>query len=205
MKRWKLFLLIAAWFVGIAAALHALMIYKGTSGTAGKTPESWQKNELVALSSEKPLLLMFAHPRCPCTRASLGELEQLVAQAKDRFEPVVLFYEPQQDSEAWTKTSLIQAAQSVPGVRVILDKEGFVAKQFGVETSGHTVIYNSDGRLLFSGGITGARGHQGENAGFDSVLKVVNNAAVSSSPQKTKVFGCELFDRCTTKEILGKR
>src|SRR5438045_3478883 len=98
LRRRKLFILITLWVTTIALGLHALLVYKGKPGTIGPTPETWPNNELIALPSNKPLLVMFAHPRCPCTKASLGELELLVAQAKDRFETVVLFCEPENRS-----------------------------------------------------------------------------------------------------------
>ncbi|MDB6027424.1 MAG: hypothetical protein JWM68_3647 [Verrucomicrobiales bacterium] len=195
-RRHKLLLLIILWGTITAFGLHSLMTYKGTPGAVGHTPETWPHNELIANPSAKPLLVMFAHPRCPCTKASLGELELLVAQAKDRFAAAVLFYEPENGSAAWSKTASVEMARSIPGVRVIIDRQGAQAKRFAAETSGHTVVYSRTGQLLFSGGITGARGHLGENGGFDSVLKLVRQDASPSLPRKTDVFGCGLFDRC---------
>ncbi len=199
----KVFLLITFWVMAIAFGLHALMVYKGTPGVSGRTPETWPKNKLIALPADKPLLLMFAHPRCPCTKASLGELEILAAQAKNKFEAVVLFFEPEADSEAWTKTASVKIAESIPGVRVLFDKEGGVAKRFAAETSGQTVVYNSDGKLLFSGGITGSRGHMGDNQGFDLVLKLLDDGAFSP-PRTTKVFGCGLFEQCASRQTMEK-
>ena len=206
MRRGKLCLLTAVWFAAIAIGLRGLMIYKGTPGAAGTTPQAWPQNALVALSAKKPLLIMFAHPRCPCTKASLGELEQLVAEAKDKFEAVVLFYEPEAGSEEWSKSALITAAQSIPGVRVVLDKDGSVTKRFDAQTSGQTVVYSPKGKLLFSGGITGSRGHLGDNGGFDTVFELVNNVSSPSLPQqKAEVFGCGIFDRCTSSELADKK
>jgi hypothetical protein len=194
-KGWKLFAFIILWMITVAFGLHALMIYKGKPGAAGPTPQSWPGNELISPPSEKPLLVMFAHPRCPCTKASLGELERLATQAKDKFETVVLFYEPEGESDAWTKTASIDLARSIPNVRVILDKNGEVARRFGAETSGQTVLYDHNGKLLFSGGITGSRGHLGENNGFDSVLKLLKNEPTLLTKKTTQVFGCGLFEQ----------
>jgi hypothetical protein len=203
-RRHKLSVLIALWVMTVAFGLHALMVYKGIPGTAGPTPETWPENELIALPAKKPLLVMFAHPRCPCTKASLGELELLAAQAKDRFEAVVLFYQPANESEAWSKTASTDIARAIPGVRVVFDKEGDLAKRFGAETSGQTMVYAHNGKLLFSGGITGSRGHLGENQGFDMVLNLLRNES-SLLPQKTtEVFGCGLFDQCSSRQTAEK-
>src|SRR6266566_874219 len=154
------------------------MIYKGKAGSPGQPPSAWPCNDLISLSSNKPLLIMFAHPRCPCTKASLGELEHLVARAKNQCEAAVFFYEPNGGSEAWSSTALIHEARSIPGVRVILDPDGNVARRFGVETSGHTLVYGADGKLLFTGGITSSRGHLGDNAGFAAVLEIITNHSI---------------------------
>lgn len=175
--------------------MQALLIYKGKPGTTGPSPQSWPKNEVIPQPATKPLLLMFAHPRCPCTKASLGELELLAAQAKDRFDAAVLFFEPEGKSSEWIKTASIDLARSIPNVQVILDKHGDLAKQFGAETSGQTLVYSAAGKLLFSGGITGSRGHLGENRGFDSILKVVRNESTSLTAKTTKVFGCGIFEQ----------
>jgi hypothetical protein len=199
LRRRKILALITVWAIAVAFGLHALMTYKGKAGAAGQTPDIWPSNELMAAPSKKPLLVMFAHPRCPCTKASLGELELLVARAPDKFEAAVLFYEPEKGSGAWSNTASIDIARNIPGVRVLLDKEGQVAKRFAAETSGQTALYSAKGKLLFSGGITGSRGHLGENQGFDAILQLVSHP--SPLPQKTtKVFGCGLFEQCMTRQ-----
>ena len=144
---------------------------------------------------------MFAHPRCPCTKASLGELEQLVAHAGNQFEATVLFYEPSGGSKDWSSSSLVDEARLIPGVRVGFDKDANLAKRFGIGTSGHTLVYGADGKLLFSGGITGSRGHLGDNAGYAAILKILNDHYSPLSRTTTPVFGCELFERCTRNEI----
>ena len=196
-KRKLVGLFIFFWAIAVAFGFHALLTYKGRAGAAGKTPDTWPVNALIAPSTARPQLVMFAHPRCPCTKASLGELELLMAQAHGKFDAVVLFSEPDNEPEAWSNTPTVHLARSIPGVRTVLDKNGSLARQFGVETSGHTVVYGTDGTLLFSGGITGSRGHLGENNGFDSVLQVVSGHSLEARYATAKVFGCELFDPCT--------
>src|SRR5437879_2128129 len=131
----KLMVLVGVWTLSVGLGLHALMVYKGKAGPAGHTSETWPVNEMVSLSTNKPLLVMFAHPKCPCTRASLGELELLVAQAQGQFDAVVLFSEPPDETEGWSNTATIDFARSIPGVRTVLDKDGAVAKRFGAKTS----------------------------------------------------------------------
>ena len=196
--------LISLWAIAIGCGFHALMVYKGRAGSAGAMPAFWPRNDLIIPSPDKSQLVMFAHPRCPCTRASLGQLELLVAQAQGQFDAVVLFAEPPDETETWSNTATIDFARSIPGVRAVLDKDGEVVKRFGAETSGHTVVYAPNGKLLFSGGITGSRGHLGETGGFDSVLQLVSGGDMRPRQISAKVFGCGLFDQCTNNQTVGK-
>jgi hypothetical protein len=184
------------WVLAAGFGMHVLMVHKGKPGAAGQTPEIWPRNDSVALSEQAPSLLMFAHPKCPCTRASIEELGRLTAQAKSKFNAAVVFWEPEDPVEAWTNTPTIRLARSIPGVHVRWDRGGRLARRFGVETSGHTVVYRTNGRLLFSGGIAGARGHSGENAGFNTVLNQLNQGPGANVEARTKVFGCALCEEC---------
>ena len=204
MLKHKYIVLIVVWILAVGFGLHTLMLYKGKAGSPGQPPSAWPRNDLISLSSNKPLLIMFAHPRCPCTKASLGELEHLVARAKNQCEAAVIFYEPNGGSEAWSSTALIHEARSIPAVRVILDPDGNVARRFGVETSGHTLVYGADGKLLFTGGITSSRGHLGDNAGFAAVLEIITNHSIQLARTTTPVFGCELFNRCTSNQTADR-
>jgi hypothetical protein len=208
----KLFLLIPFWAAAVGGGLHSLMVYKGKAGSFGETPGSWATNAVVTLIGDKPNLVMFAHPQCPCTKASLAELELLAAKAKNRFHATVVFYEPTDtrdmtrtslgrfEPSTWTNTPLVRLARSIPGVLVAFDRDAALAKRFGAETSGHTVVYSSDGRLLFSGGITGSRGHSGFNAGYETVLNILNGAPAQLSKGTAPVFGCDLFNPCTPSQ-----
>lgn len=108
---------------------------------------------------------MLVHPRCSCSHASIGELAVLMAQAPMRPQTYVLFLKPGQFPHDWEKSPLWHRAASIPNVTVIRDDDGLEAARFGAATSGQTMLYDANGRLLFSGGITGSRGHAGDNAG----------------------------------------
>jgi hypothetical protein len=61
-----------------------------------------------------------------------------------------------------------------------------------IATSGQAFLYDAWGHLLFSGGITAARGHIGDNMGRRSVASLVSGkpSALTSTP----VFGCPLIE-----------
>jgi glyoxylase-like metal-dependent hydrolase (beta-lactamase superfamily II) len=102
----------------------------------------------------------------------------------------VLFYRPRQFPAGWERTDLWRSAAAIPGVTVLVDPDGLEAERFGAKTSGHVLVYDSAGRLLFSGGITGSRGHEGDNDGSDSVLRLLTHGP---PPRRhTLVFGCPI-------------
>ena len=76
---------------------------------------------------------------------------------------------------------------------MVSDLDGAEARRFGAETSGHTLLFDLDGNLLFSGGITQSRGHAGGNAGESAIVSLVNTRTADRA--RTLVFGCSLFDR----------
>jgi hypothetical protein len=73
-----------------------------------------------------------------------------------------------------------------------IDEGGAEARRFGAATSGQALLYDAAGRLVFSGGITPARGHSGDSAGRDAIIRWVERG---TAPQKSAfVFGCSLHD-----------
>jgi hypothetical protein len=76
-------------------------------------------------------------------------------------------------------------------VHPVEDPEGAAALRFGASTSGQTLLYNDSGRLVFNGGITAARGHEGPNDGQDAVIALLQNRPPLHTA--TPVFGCSLL------------
>ncbi len=115
-----------------------------------------------------------------------------MAQSQGRVRAYVLFTTPAGSAEDWEKTDLWQSAAEIPGVNVVKDSEGIEARLFNAATSGQTVLYDTRGQLLFSGGVTGSRGHFGDNAGQGAIISIVN--AEMPEQTETSVFGCPLFN-----------
>ncbi|MBI4430403.1 MAG: RedB protein [Candidatus Omnitrophica bacterium] len=134
---------------------------------------------------------MMVHPHCACSRASLGELERLLAQSAGKAKAHVVFLKPGQFPDSWVNTDTWRRAKSLPDVEVVDDVDGAEAKLFSATTSGQTFLYDSKGRLIFSGGITGARGHEGDNKGRSTIVDWLNHGTLAV--KETFVFGCSLF------------
>jgi hypothetical protein len=149
---------------------------------------------------------MFAHPHCPCTRASIGELAVLMTHCQNQIKACVVFFQPKGSSQDWPHTDLWRSAAAIPGVTVRPDEDGIEAKCFQATTSGHVVLYDAQGKLVFSGGITSSRGHAGDNAGRSEIMQWLRYETAAGS--ETPVFGCSLLDPtpgCNQKETAWTR
>ena len=133
---------------------------------------------------------MTLHPQCPCSRASLTELAEIMARSEGRLEARILFVQPADAPADWLDGELWRRAKTIPGVTVSVDKDGRDAAAFGASTSGQVMVYEATGVIRFSGGITDGRGHEGDNAGMLSVLDLVRNG--KSQVATTPVYGCSL-------------
>lgn len=185
------------WVAGVTAGLSILFAYDNTSGTVTHdAPAYWPADSRLPRVPGRPMLVMLVHPQCPCSRASVGELARLMAQAPGSSTTQVLFHKPAGVPADWHRTDLWNTASAIPGVTVSVDQDGIEARRFGIATSGHTLLYDSDGRLRFSGGITASRGHSGDNAGRAAIVALLQQRA----PQRhsTSVFGCSLLSRCAS-------
>jgi hypothetical protein len=179
------------WFVSVGTGLAWLMAYDNTPGTPASAPARWPAGSTLARDAAGPTLVMLAHPRCDCTRASIGELAELLARTPERPRTFVVFIRPGGVAAAWEKTGTFEQATRIPGVTVIRDDKGDEADRFGSWTSGQTLLYDRNGQLVYSGGITGARGKPGDNTGRSTVLELLAGARPTRAT--TQVFGCSLF------------
>ncbi len=174
------------------------MSYESAPGSVGVVKPAWPTASKIPAPKERPVLVMVAHPRCPCTDASMEELSKIMAHIQGKVSAYVVFLKPNGASSAWEDTELRRSAAKIPGVTVLSDNDGTEARRFGAETSGHAFLYDRDGRLLFSGGITQSRGHSGDNAGESAIISFINNHRADRT--NAFVFGCPLVDRNHSQE-----
>lgn len=187
------------WLVVVGVGLRIIWRYENTPGLAAAPPKLWPAESSLQRTPDRATLVMLAHPHCPCTRAGIGELALLMAHCQGRVNAHVLFYQPDGFADEWAQTDLWQSAATIPGVTVSRDDSGIEAHRFHAETSGQVLLYDAAGRLLFSGGITGSRGHSGDNAGRSAIVSLLTEG--TPEHDQTLVFGCSLFDQhCTDQK-----
>jgi hypothetical protein len=181
-----------AWVVALITGFGLLLAYKSAPGAAADAPEYWPAESRIAVTPGRATLVMLAHPRCSCTRASISELREIMAAMGDHVRAHVLFVKPEGTSADWEKTDIWSSAAAIPNVSVRRDDGGREASLFHTKTSGQTLVYDAEGHLLFSGGITGIRGHPGDNAGRQRVTSFLTLGTADSA--RSLVFGCALAE-----------
>jgi hypothetical protein len=195
----------AVWLCLVTAGLAILWKYETAPTETAPVPVEWPSASSLKRDAGVPTLVMFAHPQCPCTRASIGELASLVAQSQGQRQIVVAFFKPRGAGDEWARTDLWESAAAIPGVEVTTDEEGAEAKRFGALSSGFTVLYDASGKLRFDGGITESRGHSGDNDGREALVSILNHETPKLTV--TPVYGCSILDpnpKCANLPVTAK-
>ncbi len=193
MKRAALLALsVLTWAFAVVVGFLLLIGYETTAGGVGPARPCWPTGSGLRPEPGRANLLVFLHPRCPCSRATLDELAKVLTHCPDRAAVWVVFVRPPGFAAGWERTALWERAASLPGVRVLADGGGVEARRFGAATSGQVLLYGPDGGLLFHGGITGSRGHSGDNPGGDALSARLTRESIGLA--ETPVYGCPLHD-----------
>jgi hypothetical protein len=179
---------VTLWVAAVGLGGRTMLRYANTPGRIATPPRDWPPDAEVQRTLGKPTLLLFVHPECPCSRASIEELSHVMV-VQGVLEASVLFFAPSELD--WRASDLYQSAKRIPGVHVISDKNGRIGRRFGAHTSGQAMYYNSRGRLEFVGGITAARGHVGDNDGVDTIFTLLKGGMPAH--RTAPVFGCSLY------------
>jgi hypothetical protein len=182
--------LVAIWLVGMVVAQVMIWRFKNTPGAVHGTASVLPSDLGIPVRPGHDTLVMLAHPFCPCTRASIGELAALMSRVGDHVTAHVYFERPEGMPVGWERSDTWVRASQIPGVFVHVDPGGRIATRLGATVSGHTFLYDARGHRIFSGGITIARGHSGDNPGRTRIVSLVtgNTADRADSP----TFGCAL-------------
>ncbi len=195
---------IVAWGVAVAAGAMLMNVYSMAPGSAGAPPVRWPGGTEIPLDRRCPTLLIFLHPQCPCSDASLDELAAVIDRTGGRVSAWALVYRPRISNDDWFPREFREAMAAIPGLSIAEDHDGVEAALFGIETSGHVLLFGPGGDLRFSGGITDGRGHRGESLGRRVLIaRILDNrsparpsipeARGATMPVDAPVFGCSLL------------
>jgi hypothetical protein len=187
---WMIAILIVC-SISTVAGFAAMYKFDQTAGAVSDVPVQWPASTVLEGPATHGSLLVFVHPYCSCTVATVHELATLHADRKspgERPAMTILFYRPA--NSAWKQGKLWDSARhDLPGARIIWDDGGREARRFGACTSGYALLYGARGNLLFKGGVTGSRGHEGDNFGIDELRTSIDTGRPAH--RSSLVFGCD--------------
>jgi hypothetical protein len=181
------------WLTASALGFAWLMRYETRPGLPAQSPQTWPDDSRLPREPQCWTLVLFLHPHCPCSNATLDELAVLQARAPKNVRTILVFCRPPGTTNDWGNTALRARAATMKDVVLREDDGDQERRRFGAATSGQALLYDASHRLRYSGGITRGRGVTGDNPGRTHLEKLLHGreTAEPSSP----VFGCSLADQ----------
>lgn len=184
---------VATWLGMLGTGLGLLIHHGNVAGAVGRVAPHLAPDLARALqwTAARPLLVLCAHPQCPCLPSTLGELQHAVAGHS--IDLRVVTFVPTVPPASWDPVAIADLRTALPQAQHQDDPDGALAERLGAATSGHILLYDTLGSLRFSGGVTGGRGHRGDNAAVRTLARVLGELAGGAADSATTaVFGCPL-------------
>jgi hypothetical protein len=178
------------WIVSLGVGEVFMARFQSRPGPVGEVAACWPSDTAIARRSGRPTLVVFLHPYCPCSRATLIELERVTTRCAGLADvQVVVSWDSEQAPDS--PVAILEDARAIAGVQVRFDLGAKEARRFGAATSGMAFLYDASGALQFQGGITAGRGHEGDNGGEESLVASLEHGTRHSGA--APVYGCPIF------------
>lgn len=113
-------------------------------GTRLRILESQSLDDLATNDDQRPTLLHFFNPGCPCSRFNITHVRRLLTNVGDRVRVIAVI-------EADDPESLEQFRELQLSCEVVVDEGHTIARQAGVYSTPQGVILHGDGKLYFRG------------------------------------------------------
>lgn len=192
---------LGVWGLSVGVGHLLLGAYDTRPGEEGSPRTQWPVESYLQPDSERSNVVLFLHPSCPCSEASVQELAELLEPFRSQ---LVLHVVRMKYDRTTASRTIDLSALTRAGIKVAVwpDLDGEEVQRFGVSTSGHLLVYGARGELIFSGGVTPSRGHRGPNDGRTAIEQWFRFGVASRSSHS--VFGCSfaLPKQGTNREAL---
>lgn len=189
------------WGVTLALGLAWLAWYGTRPAPAQAMPATWPADLLGPRLGPGAELVVFVHPRCPCTRASLAELADLrhnLERDGVALQLTAVVYRPASAPADWAPSEHTQpdavadAIAPLTPQRVVVDRAGALTAAGGVSGSGTVWAYAADGSAVFVGGLTPSRGHRGITTAHAALHAALQTGRAPAVPLEYPVYGCPI-------------
>lgn len=185
--------LVLVWIFAIGVGLLLMLRYEFAASELAEAAHMWPADSRLTRDAQRSTLLMFVHPHCPCSGASLSELDRMLARCPRIVNVQVVFWKPPAAADDWTDSKLWKRAQQIGLAQAVWDNGGEETRRFDCRASGETLLYSADGELVFRGGLTASRGHEGGSRGQEALLAYLRDGV--RPQQAAPAFGCSLFPK----------
>lgn len=180
------------WGMLVTVGLLWMTAYSMSPGAEAGSLFERPADSAIPFSEDSPTLVAFLHPRCPCAMPSVAALGRLMA----RKHPIVVqpvFFTSGAKPKEWVQADYWEQVLEFGAHPPVVDTDGEIARKFHVTTSGHVILFSVDGRVLYSGGITSGRVHEGDNMGLTKLNRVLEGVPVSDP--SFPVYGCSIIKK----------
>lgn len=185
---------VAVWLLAVSSGAMALWNYAFSESRIDTAVGNWPDDSSLICDSSVATLVVFIHPQCPCTKATIRQLLSVQRHSTAPFRLQLVMLQPE-SGPVWRETPVQRHALAIRDAEFIDDRGGREAVKFGVSCSGMCLLFSPDRSLLFRGGITESRGHEGDCMGANLLLAHLNNlqnSADAAPASHNPVYGCSL-------------
>lgn len=164
-------------------------------------------NILSSSINPKWKIVLFAHEYCPCTRASITEFYKL--SKKYNLNPLIIYsdIENENNNRILNEINVENEFNSNKyysnklKIISITDENNKLTKSENIEISGFVVLIDNFNNILYTGGVTPYRAHEGKSELHFYLEKLKKKVIINTQSMKksnsikvlhSKVFGCEL-------------
>ena len=180
------------WLFILVAGISAFAKFAYTPGETAHAPKLWPALTRLKAPNQLPKLLVFVHPKCGCSEATLRNLEKILPDLVNKVQIKIVMNDLGDPAMLQGSKAFAQAS-AFKNVDIVVDHGGYETAAFGVKTSGQAMLYDETGHLVFQGGLTPFRGHEGVSEGEISVVKWIQTREMVW--KDTSVFGCAMKEK----------
>lgn len=181
------------WLAACLAGSAWAMGYDFRPGSLGFPQVQWPSQSALKPAPGKMTVVAFLHPRCVCSKATVKQLIKTATPHPEVSVIVPVFAPAEPDGEAWEQAEYVSMIRAgLPNAQVVMDRGGIEAKRFDAPTSGVILVYDSQAKEIFRGGITNRRGGEEDNPGLRAFAQTLSTGSRQRLLASAKVFGCSL-------------
>ncbi len=141
------------------------------------------------VGSSEYSLILFLHPKCSCSRATIRELKSVLSRAPQAYQLTVVMYCPEEKPESWTEGVNERLARRLGPRKWVVDS-GELFSRNHILDSGHVLCFDRNQELRFSGGVTVSRPHEGPNQARLALARILDGGP--QAKVHFPVFGCSI-------------